>query len=351
MERTGSLIIEQPVRGFVPGIGFLSLPGIDRMRAFIDGRIPPSPVQHLIGARPVQVGHGSCVVTMPASPWFQTHAGFFLSGTMALAADMALGGAILTALPAWSFPVTSDINITYLRPVRLDAGKLIARGRLIDAGRTQGTSEALIEDGEGRQLAHATTRCFVNSIEPQDVKLDVPEPVAYGSPDPYERPLPPEGSPGDAPDFSDLGGLEILRLIRDGSIPAPFMQLTGLHFGSEIEEGRVSSIYPATEWFKSPSGSMYGGILCFFADGLNTAAATTILEPQTATASLDLKVHFLRPALADGGLMTGTGEVVHGGRGLIVARSEVRNSAGKPLIQAVGSFMRRRIRDWVPVVR
>jgi acyl-coenzyme A thioesterase PaaI-like protein len=44
------------------------------------------------------------------------------------------------------------------------------------------------------------------------------------------------------------------------------------------------------------------------------------------------------------------GEILHGGKGLIVARSEIRDPQGKPLIVATASFMRRRIRDWVPVV-
>jgi uncharacterized protein (TIGR00369 family) len=83
---------------------------------------------------------------------------------------------------------------------------------------------------------------------------------------------------------------------------------------------------------------------------LTNAAATSTLEAHTAAAALDLKVHFLRPALADGAILTGEGEVVHGGKGLIVARSELRGIERKPLMVAVASFMRRPIRDWVPVV-
>lgn len=61
-------IVDEPVRGFVPGVDFLSLPGIERLRSLMDGRIPLAPVQHLTGARLTQVGHGSCTVVMPASP-------------------------------------------------------------------------------------------------------------------------------------------------------------------------------------------------------------------------------------------------------------------------------------------
>jgi uncharacterized protein (TIGR00369 family) len=340
-------IIDEPVRGFVPDESFLSLPGIDRMRALMDGRLPPSPMQHLTGVRAVQVGHGSCTAVMPASPWFQTQAGFFVSGVTALVADFALGGAILSALPPWTFPVTSDINFTFLRPVRIDAGKIIARGRLIDSGRTQATSEGLIEDGNGRILAHATTRCFLRDIEPQSVTFQYPEPQSYDSPDPYDRPIPHDLAAPD--DLSDLTGLEIARMISRGALPAPFMMLTGMFLNFHVEAGRIWTSFPATPWFQSPAGTIYGGLLCWITDLLSSAAATSTLEPRTATGGLDLKVHFLRPAVADGDVLTGEGEVVHGGKGLIVARSEVRNSERKPVVLAVASFMRRKIRDWVPI--
>ena len=341
-------IVDEPVRGFVPDQSFLSLSGIDRMRAFLDGRLPPSPVQHLTGVRPVQVGHGSCTAVMPASPWFQTQMGFFLNGVSALVADFALTGAVLSALPPWTFPITSDINFTFLRPVRVDAGKLIARGRLIEAGRNQGTSEALIEDGDGRLLAHATSRCFVRTVPPQPFPFQPPDPQTYDSPDPFERPIPEHVAV--PTELADLSGLEIMQMVAGGTLPAPVQMLTGYVLDSDVQPGRFSITYPASPWYLSSAGTIYGGFLCFVADSLTTGAATSTLEAQTATASLDLKVHFLRPAVADKGLLSGEGDVVHGGRGLIVSRSEVRSSEGKPVVVAVASFMRRRIRDWVPVV-
>jgi uncharacterized protein (TIGR00369 family) len=339
-------IVDEPVRGFVPDIGWLSLPGIERIRALLDGRVPRAPIQHLTGVRVVNVGHGSCTVVMPASPWFQTQMGFFPFGVTALVADFALGGSIGSALPPWTFPVTSEINLTYLRPLRLSAGKLIGRGRLIEAGRNQATSEALIEDGDGRLLAHSTTRCFIRNIESREVTFDVPEPMVYDSPDPFERPIPENlAVPSD---LADLSGLEVMRLVSTGELAAPIMLLTGSSL-PDFQPGRVWLSYPATQWFLSSAGTIYGGLLCFVADVLGISAATTTLEARTGIASLDLKVHFLRPAEAEGGRLTGEGEVVHGGKGLIVTRSEVRNSQGKPLVLGMASFMRRRIRDWVPI--
>jgi uncharacterized protein (TIGR00369 family) len=269
---------------------------------------------------------------MPASPWLQTQAGFFLNGTSALVADFALGGAIGSALPPWTVPVTSDLNFTYLRPIRVDADKLIAQARLIDASRSEATSEALIHDGDGRLLTHATTRCFLQTVEPTDaVPHDYFEEGPYETPDPYERPLPAELV--STADLSDLSGLEVVRRIADGTLPAPVNSLLGgSSVSQDVEFGRVTRTYPATPWYTSPSGTIYGGLLANLADALSTAAATTTLEAGTGMASLDLKVHFLRPGIADGSTLVGHGEVLHGGKGLIVTRSEVCNASGKPVV-------------------
>ena len=43
----------------------------------------------------------------------------------------------------------------------MESRQLVARSRLIQAGRQLGLSEVTVEDAEGRVLAHGTTRCFL----------------------------------------------------------------------------------------------------------------------------------------------------------------------------------------------
>ena len=224
---------------------------------------------------------------MPASPWLQTQTGFLLNGTSALIADMALGVAINTTLPPWTVPVTSDLNFTYLRPIRVDAEKLVAHARLVDASPRQATSEVLIHDGNGRLLTHATTRCFLQKIDPVDedpvgAKKDGP----YETPDPYERPLPDELT--SIPDMADLSGIEIMRRIGDGTIPSPAAAIVGRASRWEVEPGRASRAYTASRWYTSPAGPIYGGLLAYLVDALHTGAAMTTLDAGTGTASPDL---------------------------------------------------------------
>src|SRR5436309_15631527 len=150
-----------PARGGSADISFIGLDGMDRLRASIRRRAPAPPIHHLSGLQPTDGGPGFAVFSMPASAWWQTPAGAFSPGTLAFLADAPLGAAISTALPPGEVLTTSELTMNYLRPASVESERLVARGRLIQAGRSLGLSEVTIEDGRGRMLAHGTTRCFL----------------------------------------------------------------------------------------------------------------------------------------------------------------------------------------------
>lgn len=71
-----SFIWREPVRGGYPGSALIGLSGLERLRAWVKGRMPNPPIHHLIGLRPVEVGIGTCTFLTPASPWLQGSIGF-----------------------------------------------------------------------------------------------------------------------------------------------------------------------------------------------------------------------------------------------------------------------------------
>src|SRR5439155_8323078 len=112
--------------------------------------------QHVDGSSSYRCRPGKTTFAMPASPWWQSGAGVFLAGTLAFVADAPLGCAILTSAPPGTGVSTSELSVNFLRPAGIRSQILIARGRLIHETRSTGLAEALIEDGRGRLLAHAT---------------------------------------------------------------------------------------------------------------------------------------------------------------------------------------------------
>jgi uncharacterized protein (TIGR00369 family) len=65
----------------------------------------------------------------------------------------------------------------------------------------------------------------------------------------------------------------------------------------------------------------------------------TTVAAGTAFATVDLKVYFLRPVTPDGRPLTARGTIVHRGRQVVVASSEVLDADGKRVAVAVGSAM------------
>src|SRR5947208_14189924 len=130
---------------------------------------------------------------MPASAWWQTPAGAFSAGTMAFLADAPLGAAISTALPPGKVLTTSELTMSFLRPASPQSDRLVARGTLIQAGRSLGLSEVTVEDARGRMLAHGTTRCFlfqpVTPVPDPPEAMEVVATAAFDTPDPHLRPV------------------------------------------------------------------------------------------------------------------------------------------------------------------
>jgi uncharacterized protein (TIGR00369 family) len=333
-------IWKEPARGGYPGSAVMGLSGLERLRAFVKGRLPAPPIQHLIGLRPVEVGIGTCTCLTPASPWLQTQIGMYTGGVGALAADAALGGAIGSGLEPWTGLVTSQLSMSFLRPAGPWSGRLSARGKLIHTTPTVGLSEVHVEDGEGRLLAHGTSRCFLRRVEPTETtESSSADAVAanYETPDPYLRPF--DGALSSAGILEHMTGLEWIRAIINGDYPpAPIHLLIGYR-AVEVDEGTATLVLPAHEWLCNAQAMVYGGVTAYMAHDAMAGAVHSTLPKATSFATLDLTVNFVRPIPADGGELRTRGRVFHRGRTFAVAGAEVLNADGKTVATGSGSWI------------
>lgn len=343
-------IWKEPVRGSYPNPRIFGLPGIEQLRTFFRGQAPPPPLHHLTGVRPTHVAPGAATFVMPATPWLLTPVGYISLGALALLADGSLGCAVQSVLPPATPYTTSDLSMSFLRPLEADGATVTARGKLIHAGRSLGVSDVLIEDGEGRPIAHGTTRCFV--LPPIDPPPAAPknlaeiEPRDYDTPDPFQRPV--IGHPLGQEAWDRMSGLEIMRAHAAGELPPPpISHLTGLR-PVEVRQGVCSFVLPATPWLTSPAGTVQGGALALLADTAAAGAVQTTIPRRTAYAPLDLKVNYLRPVFADGRDLLGRATIIHRGRTMAVARVELSNAEGKTVAVATGTALIREGMPWRP---
>lgn len=134
-------------------------------------------------------------------------------------------------------------------------------------------------------------------------------------------------------------GLEILEAQSDGRVAAsPIQRLTGLR-PTAASEGRCDFVLPASPWLASPTGNVHGGAIVLLADGALSGAMQTTIPAGAGLSMLDNKTYFIRPAVADGSVLSAKASVVRRGRTMAVARCELTNETGKAVAIGTGSAM------------
>jgi uncharacterized protein (TIGR00369 family) len=339
----------EPARGGHLDPRLFGLSGLEQLRSFFKGLALPPPLAYLTGMVIGEVEPGAVSFAMPASEWLLSPPGYIQLGVLAMLADGSLGCSVQTSLPPATPYTTSDLSMSYVRPVVSDHGLLVAKGRLIHSGRSLALSDVEIHDAGGRLVAHGTSRCFVmNPISPAPDPSEVQpaELLDFDIPHPYQRPV--AGSPVPQEAWDRMTGLEVMQALASGDLPAPpISHLTGLR-PTEVSEGSATFTLPTSPWLTSPLGTVQGGATALLADTVLGTAVQTTLPARTVYAPLDLKVNYLRPVFGDGRDLTGTATVVHRGRTLAVASAEIRNADGKKVAVATGTAMIREDSPWRP---
>jgi uncharacterized protein (TIGR00369 family) len=142
-----------------------------------------------------------------------------------------------------------------------------------------------------------------------------------------------------AAELGRRSGLETLRAMIDGELPAPpILHLIGAT-AMEAEEGRVAVLMPAAEFHYNPLGSVHGGIIATL---LDTAAGCTVhstLPAGVGYTSLDLSTKFVKPVTVDSGLLRCEGSIISRGRRIAVAESRLTDERGTLVAHATTTCM------------
>ena len=125
--------------------------------------------------------------------------------------------------------------------------------------------------------------------------------------------------------LASLPGVEIIRRVAMGELPAPSMALTlGMTLlASEVEEGRVVFEGEPGDHVLNPLGTVHGGFAATLLDSAMGCAVHTLLPAGAGYGTVDLKVSFLRPILRDVGAVRVEGKVINAGRTLMLAEGRV----------------------------
>ena len=129
------------------------------MERLLRGEVPPPAAATKIGMRLASFTDGEAVVELDADPSHANPMGTVQGGILAAIADAAMGWAYMTTLGEGESYTTLEIKVNFLRPVR--AGRLEARARVRNAGRTIGLVECDVLAEDGKTAAHAVSTCMI----------------------------------------------------------------------------------------------------------------------------------------------------------------------------------------------
>lgn len=156
--RTRTILWQDPAQFEAP---IRKLSGIEFMRAFLAGDLPPPPFMQLLGIRIVSVDPASVAFEFDPAEYMYSPLGNVHGGIVTVLLDTAMGCSFHTTLPAGTGYTTLELKVNFLRSVTAKAGTLRAEGHVIHSGSRIATVDARLLDGGRRLYAHATSTVMI----------------------------------------------------------------------------------------------------------------------------------------------------------------------------------------------
>ena len=147
-----------------PTVGLASMAtmtGRAYLQAMIDGELPPPPISGLMRFVAVSAGDGEVVFRCTPDESAYNPIGLVHGGLVCTLLDSVVGCAVQTTLPAGTGYTSLEIKVSYLRPVRIGEGDLVATGRVTKPGRRAAFAEGEVRDQRDRLVATASSTCLV----------------------------------------------------------------------------------------------------------------------------------------------------------------------------------------------
>ena len=117
----------------------------------------------------------------------------------------------------------------------------------------------------------------------------------------------------------------------------PFSKLIGMKLVKlEVDEAQIS--IDMRDDLRQPSGVLHGGVTATLIDTAMAFAVRTRLEPEAATATIDLTIHYLRPHIT--GVFTCTAKVVRAGKRIFTVSADVHGEDGKLIATGLSTYTR-----------
>ena len=122
--------------------------------ALASGGMGPG-IGRTLGIRGVQADPGKVVLEGVPTEDHQNPAGTAHGGYIATLLDGAMALALQTCLEPGTGYATTDLNIQFMKPVKLNAGRVLAEAEVVSLGKSRALAKVRLvnQDGDARALA------------------------------------------------------------------------------------------------------------------------------------------------------------------------------------------------------
>jgi uncharacterized protein (TIGR00369 family) len=134
--------------------------------------------------------------------------------------------------------------------------------------------------------------------------------------------------------MASMAGLDFVRAIFEGKLPAPPIMQTVEPFDSTAEPGVV--VIHSTPSFRhyNPIGSVHGGYAATLLDSAMGLAVHTMLPAGTGYTTLEFKINFIKGMTEDTGPVRTEGRTLSVGRRTATAEARITDAEGRLLAHA-----------------
>ena len=229
MTRSRTITWNDPVESAAYGHG---LTGLEFLHRQTSGLIPAAPVADLIGLRGTYVMPGRVTFEYEPREEHYSSLGAVHGGIVTAVLDTAMCAAIQSVLDADVGLATVELRTSFVRPVTLTTDVFRVEGTVVHAGSRLATAEARLVDRAGVLYATASSSALVLAHEQKHSSLGWSRRVESWRPTAQR-------SSRVAARGLELSGMEYIRAIFGGELPAPpIAELMGFR-GVEAEPGRA----------------------------------------------------------------------------------------------------------------
>jgi uncharacterized protein (TIGR00369 family) len=135
--------------------------GLEFLRAFLAGEMPPPPIARLMNFTLTEVDEGRAVFEGEPAEYHYNPIGVVHGGLAMTMLDSALGCAVQSALPLGAGYTTLETKVNLVRAITGTTGPLRCEGKVVHVGRATATAEGRLTGADGKLYAHGTTTCLI----------------------------------------------------------------------------------------------------------------------------------------------------------------------------------------------